>query len=73
MIPFQKVTDLFRNLKHRKPTIIICPRCYSPEIKKSSSFDSWLIPTRYICEKCGYFGPIIVELEKKEEESSMNS
>lgn len=66
---FENVNALFRNLKHRGPTMIFCPKCCSPEIKKSSSFDSWLIPTKYICEKCGYSGPIIMELEKKEEES----
>jgi predicted RNA-binding Zn-ribbon protein involved in translation (DUF1610 family) len=66
---FHKVNDLVRNLKHRRPTKIFCPRCCSPEIRKSSSFDSWLIPTRYICGKCGYFGPLIMELEKKEGES----
>ena len=66
----QSINDLFRNLKHRRPSEIFCPRCCSPEIRKSSSFDSWLIPTRYICDKCGYFGSLIMELEKKEGESS---
>ena len=59
---------MFRNLKHRRPTMIFCPKCCSPDIKKSSSLDSWLIPAKYICEKCGYLGPIIMELEKKEED-----
>ena len=66
---FQNFNEMFRNLKHRRPTMIFCPKCYSPDIKKSSSFDSWLIPAKYICEKCGYLGPIIMELEKKEEDT----
>jgi len=65
---FQNFNEMFRNLKHRRPTMIFCPKCCSPDIKKSSSFDSWLIPAKYICEKCGYLGPIIMELEKKEED-----
>ncbi len=66
---FQNFNEMFRNLKHRRPTMIFCPKCCSPDIKKSSSFDSWLIPAKYICEKCGYLGPIIMELEKKEEDT----
>jgi predicted RNA-binding Zn-ribbon protein involved in translation (DUF1610 family) len=67
---FQDVNKLFRSLKHRRPSAIFCPKCCSPEIRKSTSFDSWLIPAKFICEKCGYSGPIIMELEKKEDESS---
>jgi predicted RNA-binding Zn-ribbon protein involved in translation (DUF1610 family) len=66
---FQNFNEMFRNLKHRRPTMIFCPKCCSPDIKKSSSLDSWLIPAKYICEKCGYLGPIIMELEKKEEDT----
>jgi hypothetical protein len=27
----------------------------------------WLTPRKYYCEKCGYSGPIYMELEKEEE------
>mgnify|MGYP001069774928 FL=1 len=57
--------------KLREPTPKFCPRCGSPEIKISSSFDTYprmygLTPRQYVCEKCGYRGPIVLELEEEE-------
>ena len=66
----KKINNLFRNIKHRKPSAIYCPKCGDSNIKKSSSFDSWLIPAKYICEKCGYSGILYMELEKKDEGDS---
>ncbi|MCJ7712971.1 hypothetical protein MUO66_00730 [Candidatus Bathyarchaeota archaeon] len=65
---FPNANELFKNIKHRSPTRIFCPKCCNSEIKTSSFFDSWLTPTKYVCEKCGYIGPIFLELEKKEDE-----
>lgn len=63
----ENVREVFDMLKHRKPSRIYCPRCASPRITLSSSFDVWLMPRRYLCQNCGYLGPIILELEKEEE------
>jgi predicted RNA-binding Zn-ribbon protein involved in translation (DUF1610 family) len=68
MKPLANVREVLHTIKHRKPTQIFCPRCTSPKIRLSSSFDSWLFPTKYRCENCGYVGPIIMELEKLEDE-----
>ncbi|MCW4046389.1 MAG: hypothetical protein NWE99_02345 [Candidatus Bathyarchaeota archaeon] len=65
----QNVREVFKTLKHRKPTKIYCPRCSSPKIHLTSSFDMWLTPQKYICNDCGYIGPIVMELEKEEEKS----
>jgi len=35
----------------------------------SKSFDYWLFPVKYVCEDCGYDGPIFMELEKDEGEN----
>lgn len=66
----EKFNHFFRNLKHRGPSAIFCPKCGNPSLKQYSSYDSWLIPARYICEKCGYSGLIYMELEKKFEINS---
>jgi len=50
-------------LKKRKRRIKVCPVCHSPEIKLSSAFNGWLTPEIYVCMKCGYRGPIVLELE----------
>lgn len=63
----ENVREVFDMLKHRKPSRIYCPRCASPRITLSSSFDVWLMPRKYLCQNCGYLGPIILELEKEEE------
>lgn len=64
------VRDILRSLKHRKPSKIYCPRCASPKIHVSSGFDYWLVPVKYVCDNCGYVGPIVMELEKLEKEES---
>ncbi|MCW4020310.1 MAG: hypothetical protein NWF14_03665 [Candidatus Bathyarchaeota archaeon] len=50
-------------------TVKVCPRCRSLNIKFSSKMDVWLTPSRYVCENCGYMGPIVMEIEKVEEET----
>jgi predicted RNA-binding Zn-ribbon protein involved in translation (DUF1610 family) len=65
----QNIREVFKTLKHRKPSKIYCPKCGSPNIHLSSSLDYWLTPKKYVCENCGYVGPIIMELEKEEGKS----
>jgi transcription elongation factor Elf1 len=69
MKPLENVREVLKTLKHRKPSQIYCPRCCSPKISLSSSLDLWLTPKKYVCNNCGYTGPIIMELEKEEEKS----
>ncbi|MCL2642850.1 MAG: hypothetical protein FWD52_05015 [Candidatus Bathyarchaeota archaeon] len=64
----KKIEDLrqvFKNMKHRKPTQIFCPRCASPKIHLFSGLDLWLTPRSYLCDDCGYRGVIVMELEKE--------
>ena len=61
--------EILKGMKRRNQTIKLCPKCGSPKLKLSSSFDIWLTPEQYVCRNCGYKGPIILEVEKKEETS----
>ncbi len=61
------IRDVFKNIKHRKPTKIFCPRCASPKIALSNSLSMWLTPKEYYCENCGYLGIVVMELEKEDE------
>jgi len=65
----QNIKEVFRTLSHRGPTKKYCPRCQSPKIHLYSSLSYWLTPKKYICESCGYTGPVILELEKEEKKS----
>ncbi|MEM2937322.1 MAG: hypothetical protein QXJ63_02095 [Candidatus Bathyarchaeia archaeon] len=62
----QNMRGVIKTLKHRSPSKIYCPRCGSPKIRLSSSLDYWLTPKKYLCENCGYLGPIVMELERDE-------
>jgi hypothetical protein len=64
----ENLRDVFKNLKHQKPTHKYCPRCASPKLDLSSSLDYWLLPQQYACKECGYVGTVFMELEKTEEE-----
>ena len=58
------IREVFKTVKHQKPTQIFCPRCASPKIHLTSSLAVWLTPKQYYCEECGYVGIIVMELEK---------
>jgi len=62
--------DVFKSMKRRSPALKLCPRCGSPKLRLSSRFDVWLTPEQYLCEKCGYKGPIVMELEKEKERTN---
>jgi len=66
---FEFINKLFRSFRWRSPSsrvVRICPRCGSPDIHLSSKFDVWLTPEQYVCRRCGYKGPIILEIEEDE-------
>jgi len=62
----RNIFEVFKTLKYRGLSKIYCPRCGSPRIHLSSSLDYWLTPKSYVCDECGYRGPIIMELEEDE-------
>jgi transcription elongation factor Elf1 len=64
------IRDVFKNIKHKKPTQIFCPRCASPNLTLSCSLDYWLTPQKYFCKDCGYIGAVFMELEKAEEQET---
>ena len=59
--------DVFKSVKHRKPSKIFCPRCASPKIHLFSGLDLWLTPQSYVCDDCGYRGLIVMELEEEKQ------
>ena len=60
--------DVFSSARHRKAAKVkYCPRCAGEGVHISSSFGFWLAPKRYVCDKCGYVGPVFMELEKVED------
>jgi predicted RNA-binding Zn-ribbon protein involved in translation (DUF1610 family) len=64
------IREVLRTLNHRAPSKRYCPRCGSAEIHPFRNLDYapnyGLASRKYTCEKCGYDGPIFMELEKEE-------
>lgn len=63
------VTKLKRK-KLGKLTLKLCPRCGSQKLRFSGGFGTYprmygLTPGQYVCEDCGYKGPIVLELEEE--------
>jgi len=61
----KNLREVVGSLKRSQPKPKLCPRCASPKLRLSSRFDIWLFPEQYVCENCGYKGPIVMELEKE--------
>jgi predicted RNA-binding Zn-ribbon protein involved in translation (DUF1610 family) len=69
----ENLREVLRGLKREKlgkGTPKFCPKCGSPRIRLSSSFDAYprmygLTPGKYICGDCGYEGPVVMELEEE--------
>jgi predicted RNA-binding Zn-ribbon protein involved in translation (DUF1610 family) len=59
------IHNILKKLKHRNTTIKYCPKCGSPKLKLSTKWDIWLLPEKYICQNCGYKGPIYLEKEEE--------
>ncbi len=57
--------EVFKGLNMRKKAEKFCPVCGSPKLRLSSKFDIWLTPEQYVCESCGYKGPIVMEINEE--------
>jgi len=62
--------EIFKAFKHRRPSAKYCPKCGASALHLSSSFDYWLTPRKYVCDACGYIGPVFMELEPEKEKES---
>jgi len=43
--------------------VTVCPKCNNPDIKQESSISGWLLPESWKCDKCGYKGILVKEIE----------
>jgi predicted RNA-binding Zn-ribbon protein involved in translation (DUF1610 family) len=57
--------NTIRNLKRDQHHLRICPKCGSAKIREVSSLGGWILPSRYVCDDCGYDGYLLLELEKE--------
>jgi predicted nucleic-acid-binding Zn-ribbon protein len=46
--------------------ISICPKCNSAEIHRDTVLSGWLLPEKWICDKCGYAGILVKEIDTED-------
>ncbi len=47
--------------------IPICPKCNSTEIRLETSISGWLLPEKWVCDKCGYTGILVKEIDTEKQ------
>jgi len=55
--------EVVKALKRRSRSTVACPRCGSLDISKSTGMDGWMLPPMYLCNKCGYAGRLVLEID----------
>ncbi|GAB4329804.1 MAG: hypothetical protein Kow0069_37400 [Promethearchaeota archaeon] len=58
---------IFRRIKRKEgPRVKLCPKCLSPDLSPAFSTSGWLGGSHYRCRRCGYSGPVFVEVNPEE-------
>jgi predicted RNA-binding Zn-ribbon protein involved in translation (DUF1610 family) len=60
------VLEALSQIKHRRTTILVCPRCGKTRILPERSVTLGFLPTVYVCEDCGYRGYLITEADEED-------
>ncbi len=62
------ILNLFRNLNRNPSTEIrACPTCLGFNLNRfHESTSGWLVPQKYICKDCGYFGAGYITFDSNE-------
>jgi predicted RNA-binding Zn-ribbon protein involved in translation (DUF1610 family) len=61
---FKGFLDTLKKVKHSSPKPVFCPSCRSPKLKRLQNYG--ILPSVYHCEKCGYQGTLVLEIEPED-------
>lgn len=65
MEALKALVEVAKGLKHKKSIKSVkCPRCRSRKIHRLRFGWPGVTPAFYICDECGYAGPLVLEVEK---------
>jgi predicted RNA-binding Zn-ribbon protein involved in translation (DUF1610 family) len=62
--------DVFKSMRRGKKAIPSCPQCGGLVRRSRAPLEGWILPVRYVCEKCGYSGFLTMEEESGRSASS---
>ena len=57
--------EVLGGMKRGRSALKLCPRCGSPKLRLYTSLYIGLTPVQYVCERCGYKGPVVMEVQKE--------
>ena len=69
-VQLNKIIDTIRQIRYSRPKPKFCPKCKSHEIYLKPNYG--ILPQKYHCNKCGYEGNVVLEIEGKEDKRDLN-
>jgi predicted RNA-binding Zn-ribbon protein involved in translation (DUF1610 family) len=63
----------FKDKKKHSRRIRVCPFCKQPTLRAADSISGWMTADIYKCDKCGYRGPVFIEVDPEELEKMKNA
>src|SRR6266705_4062346 len=60
------ILDVLRSIRRSTRGPLSCPQCRAAVKRSRAPLEGWILPTRYLCDKCGYSGFLALEEERPE-------
>ncbi|HVH14952.1 MAG TPA: hypothetical protein VNA15_04455 [Candidatus Angelobacter sp.] len=57
--------DVLRSIRRGEQGSLSCPQCGSTVKRSRAPLEGWILPIRYVCDKCGYSGFLALEEEPR--------
>ncbi len=62
--------DVLRSIRRGARGPLGCPQCGEPVRRSRQPLEGWILPVRYMCDKCGYSGFLAMEEGELEQRTS---
>ncbi len=63
------IFEVLGSIRKRTKNRLECPNCGEPVHRSRAPLEGWIMPVRYVCDKCGYSGFLAMEGEPVVEEA----
>lgn len=55
------ILDVIKSIRRGDRNPLYCPNCGEMVKRSQAPLEGWILPIRYLCEKCGYSGFLALE------------
>ena len=59
--------EVLRSIRRSEQGPLSCPQCGANVKRSRGPLEGWILPIRYVCDKCGYSGFLALEEERPNE------